>query len=107
MNEEYEKRLIRQEVKNEQFEKVLSELTETVREIKSVLTTLAAIQVEITNNNNQVNEALEQTKVLHKRVSDVNEKAEKGEQAYWWVTKGAMYVLSLVALAVFGVMFSI
>lgn len=105
--DQYEKRLMRQELKTEQMEKVITELADTVKEIKNILSTLASIQAESHVQEKNIETMQSNVKNITSWVGEISEKANKGEQAYNWVVRGAAGIVAIVGLAVIGVVLTL
>lgn len=101
--EHYENRLVRQELKTEQIERVISEMNDTVREIRSVLSTLAALQVETAQTNTELRSTIESLSGVKREMNTIKIKAIKGEQAYDWIIRGGSVIIATVLLALLGV----
>ena len=101
--EHYENRLVRQELKTEQIEKVIAEMNDAVKEIRSVLSTLATLQVETAQTNIELRNTIESLSGVKKEMNMIKMKAVKGEQAYDWIIRGGSIIIATVLLALLGV----
>ena len=101
--EHYENRLVRQELKTEQIEKVIAEMNDAVKEIRSVLSTLATLQVETAQTNIELRNTIENLSGVKKEINMIKTKADKGEQAYEWIIRGGSIIIATVLLALLGV----